>query len=204
MSQNIDSEHYLGTSSLRYFAPLQAASSASLGSVNQEDWLPCLSTHGNPSASYSTAAMFHTYVHFMGETVEPARRSIFTSTLTKARNLFRNLDPGLYDKRGFTRLDSLSDSDVSSFRDAFVKNLTTHNLSSMVDNFLKTAEKLTSVCFRKQTDNLIPLLGPQQQLKILNGSGNFIFASRGDPVSCLLYTSPSPRDLSTSRMPSSA
>ena len=25
-----------------------------------------------------------------------------------------------------------------------------------------------------------------------------------DPLSCLLYTSPSPRDLSTSRMPSSA
>ena len=26
----------------------------------------------------------------------------------------------------------------------------------------------------------------------------------GEPVTCLLYTSPSPRDLSTSRMPSSA
>ena len=29
-------------------------------------------------------------------------------------------------------------------------------------------------------------------------------ADEGDPVDCLLYTSPSPRDLSTSRMPSSA
>ena len=29
-------------------------------------------------------------------------------------------------------------------------------------------------------------------------------AGRGQSVSCLLYTSPSPRDLSTSRMPSSA
>ena len=29
-------------------------------------------------------------------------------------------------------------------------------------------------------------------------------AITGRPVSCLLYTSPSPRDLSTSRMPSSA
>ena len=28
--------------------------------------------------------------------------------------------------------------------------------------------------------------------------------SNGKPISCLLYTSPSPRDLSTSRMPSSA
>ena len=30
------------------------------------------------------------------------------------------------------------------------------------------------------------------------------FAFHGDPILCLLYTSPSPRDLSTSRMPSSA
>ena len=29
-------------------------------------------------------------------------------------------------------------------------------------------------------------------------------AEKGRPYSCLLYTSPSPRDLSTSRMPSSA
>ena len=32
------------------------------------------------------------------------------------------------------------------------------------------------------------------------GSGSLL----DDPMSCLLYTSPSPRDLSTSRMPSSA
>ena len=30
------------------------------------------------------------------------------------------------------------------------------------------------------------------------------FDMMGDPETCLLYTSPSPRDLSTSRMPSSA
>ena len=30
------------------------------------------------------------------------------------------------------------------------------------------------------------------------------FESAEDAISCLLYTSPSPRDLSTSRMPSSA
>ena len=33
--------------------------------------------------------------------------------------------------------------------------------------------------------------------------GNF-FSNQSDVMSCLLYTSPSPRDLSTSRMPSSA
>ena len=33
----------------------------------------------------------------------------------------------------------------------------------------------------------------------------FVFVSKMDPTTaCLLYTSPSPRDLSTSRMPSSA
>ena len=31
-----------------------------------------------------------------------------------------------------------------------------------------------------------------------------IYAMGGKPLTCLLYTSPSPRDLSTSRMPSSA
>ena len=41
----------------------------------------------------------------------------------------------------------------------------------------------------------------------VTGSSNLIMASvliKGEHVICLLYTSPSPRDLSTSRMPSSA
>ena len=38
----------------------------------------------------------------------------------------------------------------------------------------------------------------------LQSSGPFAGAGAGAPSSCLLYTSPSPRDLSTSRMPSSA
>ena len=135
--------------------------------------------------------MYHTYVYFMGETVEPDRRSIFTSALTKVRNLFRNLDAGLYDKRGFARLDPLSESLVKSFQDAFVKSLNTQDLSSMVDGFPKNAEKLSSLCFGKLTDNLIALLGPQQQMKLLNGSENFIFASRGDDCS-LLWKSLSP------------
>jgi len=40
---------------------------------------------------------------------------------------------------------------------------------------------------------------------ILTGAGTEAFCSGGDQrIRCLLYTSPSPRDLSTSRMPSSA
>ena len=35
-------------------------------------------------------------------------------------------------------------------------------------------------------------------------NGKITCVQSGDPDTCLLYTSPSPRDLSTSRMPSSA
>ena len=37
-----------------------------------------------------------------------------------------------------------------------------------------------------------------------NNAGNHSYYANGSSMSCLLYTSPSPRDLSTSRMPSSA
>ena len=37
-----------------------------------------------------------------------------------------------------------------------------------------------------------------------NTFGNILFYGLGMYLTCLLYTSPSPRDLSTSRMPSSA
>ena len=37
-----------------------------------------------------------------------------------------------------------------------------------------------------------------------NSFGNILFYGLGMYLCCLLYTSPSPRDLSTSRMPSSA
>ena len=43
----------------------------------------------------------------------------------------------------------------------------------------------------------------QQQIKLCNEHGIDILTAGGNEY-CLLYTSPSPRDLSTSRMPSSA
>ena len=64
----------------------------------------------------------------------------------------------------------------------------------------------------QQTGNLIYLSGQGPR----DESGNFITGKVGSEISadeayelsrntaCLLYTSPSPRDLSTSRMPSSA
>ena len=39
---------------------------------------------------------------------------------------------------------------------------------------------------------------------ILTTAWNLVFLFAGNLMACLLYTSPSPRDLSTSRMPSSA
>ena len=44
---------------------------------------------------------------------------------------------------------------------------------------------------------------PKNVKKIINKKGH-IYSETLDNWSCLLYTSPSPRDLSTSRMPSSA
>ena len=66
---------------------------------------------------------------------------------------------------------------------------------------------------RHGTDGLPKSIGvrqrphPRHAPTILNAGLNFIIHWRGDRDSledCLLYTSPSPRDLSTSRMPSSA
>ena len=42
-----------------------------------------------------------------------------------------------------------------------------------------------------------------QSLEVIEGTGQFLLPGLWD-MHCLLYTSPSPRDLSTSRMPSSA
>ena len=64
----------------------------------------------------------------------------------------------------------------------------------------------TSICHNAKVQitgkNILPSKG------LYNGSigvvKDIVFASGHSPNSCLLYTSPSPRDLSTSRMPSSA
>ena len=42
------------------------------------------------------------------------------------------------------------------------------------------------------------------KLKQLNPDINVCLLEKASEIGCLLYTSPSPRDLSTSRMPSSA
>ena len=52
-------------------------------------------------------------------------------------------------------------------------------------------------------DFLKKVLDQEQDNSVLAEAANSIFEF-GDQAICLLYTSPSPRDLSTSRMPSSA
>jgi len=52
------------------------------------------------------------------------------------------------------------------------------------------------------TDDLITALSRLPGLFVIDRNSAFTY--KGKPVNCLLYTSPSPRDLSTSRMPSSA
>ena len=42
------------------------------------------------------------------------------------------------------------------------------------------------------------------ELREIVGDGDLEFESIVDPMDCLLYTSPSPRDYAASRMPSSA
>ena len=46
--------------------------------------------------------------------------------------------------------------------------------------------------------------GGDAGLRFMHNIGNYTLVKNGVARGCLLYTSPSPRDLSTSRMPSSA
>ena len=54
----------------------------------------------------------------------------------------------------------------------------------------------------KMSSDLLEFDEKPRQVKILDEEGNLLLA--GDNDSCLLYTSPSPRDRQKSRMPSSA
>ena len=87
-----------------------------------------------------------------------------------------------------------------------VVNNSTTNAQPLVFNETRNMPCLTNsenyfcsvVRFTLQTSNSLPVFIPD----ILTGQSDYnrtVYA-----ITCLLYTSPSPRDLSTSRMPSSA
>ena len=63
---------------------------------------------------------------------------------------------------------------------------------------------LTPANARRYVALLIPLIGMALVLLTPNGSYGAVTIFGLELSTCLLYTSPSPRDLSTSRMPSSA
>ena len=81
-------------------------------------------------------------------------------------------------------------------------------LSALLEHVKTNQEK--SVSYEvKRNGEIIFVVGPPIDLPRVSGLVPLSAAveanlSAGDVIICLLYTSPSPRDLSTSRMPSSA
>ena len=82
----------------------------------------------------------------------------------------------------------LSDADAEELRKTVAKELGSDEKIRLVQNTVERSKGRQVITIELETDNLLDLedLVPDEE------SG------------CLLYTSPSPRDLSTSRMPSSA
>ena len=98
-----------------------------------------------------------------------------------------------------TRLDSLDQRvdavAVSSPSDAQSQPSSASEMSSVVSKIESRFESLENI-FKIQSDKVNGFLNDLSSTSTESG------AARSE--SCLLYTSPSPRDLSTSRMPSSA
>ena len=98
-----------------------------------------------------------------------------------------------------SKLPNLLVNGSSGIAVGFATNIPPHNLTEVVDAIIALID-----------DPLISIDGLMEFIKgpdfptaaIINGRAGIVQAYRTG--SCLLYTSPSPRDLSTSRMPSSA
>ena len=75
-----------------------------------------------------------------------------------------------------------------------------------LDEIINDITKKTPACFEPSIDYVVTKI-PRFAFEKFKGSSNTLstaMKSVGESMACLLYTSPSPRDLSTSRMPSSA
>ena len=104
---------------------------------------------------------------------------VTTADLSELRKLILGLYTELPDNNSWRFVDATHDFDAAGAVFPFPEVLTIQNLS-----------------FDRLSEDFIGI-------KIGDVSGNAI-ANSGFASTCLLYTSPSPRDLSTSRMPSSA
>ena len=86
--------------------------------------------------------------------------------------------------------------------------LTVENLTKIYSNSKtkKQNKALSNLTFEVKQGEVFGLLGPNGAGKttFLSILGGTVIKTSGQVNVCLLYTSPSPRDLSTSRMPSSA
>ena len=71
-------------------------------------------------------------------------------------------------------------------------------------NLLDRIEFLEKEIYPKEKGYVRGVLAPTFSSKVENPPQPLPEAVRGDALTCLLYTSPSPRDISGSRMPSSA
>ena len=70
-------------------------------------------------------------------------------------------------------------------------------IGQRVDEYLQLDDNLIDIDLTPNRGDCLSVQGIARELKVL-ADGDY------HPLDCLLYTSPSPRDLSTSRMPSSA
>ena len=97
-------------------------------------------------------------------------------------------DENKISSRGDTKGMPLLNGDEKNLEMPYTKEATLRTQQEKLKRFLK----------------LIDLLVVHSKVTMMEESTDRITAKIGEENDCLLYTSPSPRDLSTSRMPSSA
>ena len=118
--------------------------------------------------------------------------------LTRAKLGFRSMDlPEFHIMMEFKNMQQLDDAMTSVLRNE--KNI---DKSHVAFNQLVDQETIQHFLYRDFPDDL-------NTTKLTETSKSYtikevVKATKGIDPTCLLYTSPSPRDLSTSRMPSSA
>ena len=127
---------------------------------------------------------------------ERARKFLQASAKLEFWNVYRMSDPGVYDAfiLADKKLKAESDMTTSAIKKDSVQYDTVYtpvmdSLGNKVDSTMKLVEK------KNVQGDFGPLLS---KLQIS------VNAAQGGDTPCLLYTSPSPRDRTRSRMPSSA